>query len=123
MGHQKLHLVGQNAAVAQNEVFPEAGHIRRVEQRHVGLLGRAIAFAVVAGFAGGDDVHPVVYAMLAEGADVFAGEFGFVEFVAAVGANVAVTGKQFAVGQAGFELKGIDFGHALGANDAVDTDS
>ena len=72
MGHQKLHLVGQDAAVAQDEVFPQAGDIRRKEQRHVRLLGRAVTFAVVAGTAGGDHVHPVVHAVLSEGDDVLA---------------------------------------------------
>ena len=48
MGHQKLHLVRQDAAVAQDEVLPQAGHIGRIEQGHVGLLRRAVAFAVVA---------------------------------------------------------------------------
>ena len=48
MCHQKLHLIGQDSAVAQNEIFPEAGHIRGIEQGHVGLLRRAAAFAVIA---------------------------------------------------------------------------
>ena len=67
MRHQKLHLIGQDTAVAQDEVFPQAGHVGGVEQRHMGLLGRAAALAVVAGAAGGDDVHPVVAAVLREG--------------------------------------------------------
>jgi len=33
MRHQKLHLVGQDAAVTQNEVFPQAGHIGRIQER------------------------------------------------------------------------------------------
>ena len=48
MCHQKLHLIGQDSAVSQNEIFPEAGHIRGVKQRHACLLGRATAFAVIA---------------------------------------------------------------------------
>ena len=119
MRHQKLHLVGQDAAVAQNEVFPQAGNIRRVEQGHVGLLGGAAAFAVVAGAAGGDDVHPVVAAVLGEGDDVLACEFGFVVLAAAVGADVAVAGKELAIGEARLEIKGVDIGNALGADDAA----
>ena len=48
MCHQKSHLIGQDSAVSQNEIFPEAGHIRGIEQGHVGLLRRAAAFAVIA---------------------------------------------------------------------------
>ena len=73
MRHQKLHLVGQNAAVAQNEVFPQARHVRREQERHMGLLGRAVAFAVVAGTAGGDHIHPAIHTILGERNDVFAG--------------------------------------------------
>ena len=121
MRHQKLHLVIQYAAVAQNKVFPQRGHIRRVQQRHARLLGRAVGFAVVAGLAGGDHVHPSVLAVLAEGNDVFASQIGFVEIVAAVSADISIAGKQFAVGQARLEVKRIDAWHALGANDAVDS--
>ena len=71
MGHQEFHLIGEYAAIAQNKVFPQAGDVRRVEQGHVGLLGRAVALAVVAGPAGGDHVHPVVNAVLRERNDVF----------------------------------------------------
>jgi len=48
MCHQKLHLVGQDSAVSQNEIFPEAGHIRGVKQGHACLLRRPTAFTVVA---------------------------------------------------------------------------
>lgn len=122
MRHQKLHLVRQDAAVAQNEVFPQAGHIRRVEQGHVGLLGRAAALAVVAGAAGRDHIHPGVDAVLRKRDDVFAREVFLVEMVAAVGADVAVAHEQLAVGQPRFQVEGVDIGHALGADDAVDVD-
>lgn len=49
MRHQELHLVGQDAAVAQDEVFPQAGHVGGIQQGHVGLLRRAAALAMVAG--------------------------------------------------------------------------
>ena len=44
------------------------------------------------------------------------------KMLAAVRAHIAVTHKQLAVGQAGFQLKRVDLRHALGANDAVDGD-
>jgi len=122
MRHQKLHLIRQDPAVAQYEVFPQAGHVRRVQQRHTSLLGCSTAFAVVAGTARGDDVHPGVNALLRKRHDVFAGQVFFMEVLAAIGAYIAVAHEKFAIGQAGFKLKRIDLGHALGANDAVDVD-
>lgn len=120
--HQEFHLVRQDAAVSQNEIFPEAGHVRRVQQRHVGLLGRAAALAVVAGPAGGDHVHPGVDAVLRERNDVLARELVFVEMPAAVSTDVAVAREQLAVGEPRALGEGIDARHALGADDAVDRD-
>ena len=122
MRQQKLHLVRQNPPITQNKVFPQRGHIRRVEQGHVGLLWGAVAFAVVAGATGGDHVHPDVNAVLGKRNDVLTREVFLNEVVAAVGAHIAVTKEKLAVGQAGLELKRVDFGHALGADDAVDRD-
>ena len=120
MGHQELHLVVQDAAVAQDKVFPQGGHIRRVEQGHFGLLRGATALAVVASAAGGDHIHPVVHPVLGKRDDVLSGEFGFVKMVATISADVAVAGKQFGIGQARAQIKGIDGWHASGADDAVD---
>ena len=86
------------------------------------LLGRAVAFAVVAGSAGGDHVHPAVLTLLRERDDVLAGQGLLVKVIAAVGAEVAVARKQLAVGQAWLQVEGVDAGHALGADDAVDRD-
>ena len=120
MRHQELHLVRQNPAVAQNKVFPQAGNIRRVKQRHVGLLWRATTFAVVAGSAGRDDVHPSVDPLLRKWHDVLPRQILFIKMLAAVGANVAVARKQFEVGQPWLEVKRVDLWQAFGANDAVD---
>ena len=113
MRHQKLHLVRQYAAVAQYEVFPQRGCVRGVEQGHACLLRCAVGFAVVTGFASCHDIHPTVQTVLSEGNDVFAGEVGFVKIIATVGAQIAITGKQFAVGQARLEIKRVDAGNAL----------
>jgi len=48
MCHQKLHLIGQDSAVSQNEIFPQAGYVRGEEQWHACLLRCSAAFAVVA---------------------------------------------------------------------------
>ena len=122
MGHQKLHLIGQNPPIAQDKVFPQTGHIGRVQQRHAGLLGRAVAFAVIAAATRGDHVHPGVHAFLRKRHDVLAREFGLVKGRAAVSADIAVAGEQFVIGQAGAQVKRVDLGHAPRANDAVDAD-
>ena len=120
MRHQELHLVRQDTAVAQNEVFPQARHIGRVEQRHMRLLGRAAALAVVAGAASRDHVHPGVYAVLGKGNNVFTRQIALVEMAAAVSADIAVANKELAVGQARAQIERVDVGHATGADDAVD---
>ncbi len=120
--HEEFHLVGQNAPIAQYEVFPQAGHVGGIKQGHAGLLRRAVGFAGVAGTAGGDDVHPMVMSVLAKRHNVFSGEFAFVEMVAAISAQVAVAGKQLGIGQPRAQIEGVDVGHALGADDAVDLD-
>ena len=122
MRHQELHLIGQDAAVAQNEIFPQAGNIRRVKQWHVGLFGRATALAVIAGAAGGDHVHPCVDAVLSEWNDVLARQIRLVEMPSAVGTDIAVTHKQFAVGQARTQIERIDVGYSARTNNAVHAD-
>ncbi len=125
MRHQKFHLIGQNSAVAQNKIFPQAGHIGCVEQRHMRLLWRAGGLAVVAVFASGDDIHPTIHTALGIRDDVFAGELVFPVAAAidtAVSANVAVTHEEFAIGEAGAQIEGVDAGHAFGADDGRNVD-
>jgi hypothetical protein len=123
MRHQKLHLVDQNSPVSQNKVFPQAGDVGRVQKWHVGLFRRAGRFAVVATFAGGDDIHPVVLALQSVGNDVLTGQFIFMKVAAAVGADVTVAYKQLAVGQAWTQIKRVDAGHTFGANDGADVNN
>ena len=122
MSHQKLHLIRQNATVAQNEVLPKAGFVGRIKEGHLRLFRRAMALTVVAGAACGHHVHPSINAILSKRHYVLAGKVFFVEMTTAVGADIAVTGKQLAIGQARAQIKGIDVGHAPGANNAVDPD-
>ena len=119
MCHQELHLVCQDTSIAQNKVFPQTGHIGRVKQSHISLLGGAAAFTMITGAAGGDHVHPIVDTVLGERDDVFSGEFFLVEMIAAIGAHIAVTGEKFTIGQARLHLERVDLGHAARTNDAV----
>ena len=86
------------------------------------LLGRAVTFAVVTGTAGGDHVHPVVHTVLSERDDVLARQIRLMKMAPAIGAHIAVTREQLAIGQARTQIKGVDVGHATGADDAVDAD-
>ena len=81
-----------------------------------------MALAVVARTAGGDDIHPFVNAVLGERDDVFTGQVVLVKLPTAVCAQIAVARKQFAIGQARAQAEWADVGHALGADDAVDSD-
>src|ERR1035437_1241606 len=87
----------------------------------MGLLGRAVAFAVVARTAGGDHIHPAIDTILGERNDVLTGEVFLMELFAAVSADTAITAEQLVVRQTWFKVKRVDTGHALGANDAVAT--
>ena len=120
MGHQELHLVGKDAPIAQNEILPQAGHIGGVQQRHVRLLGCATALSMVATFASGDHIHPVVLSVLRKWGDVLTGELAVFKQLAAVGAQFAVAGKQLGVGQGRRLGKRVDAWHTFGANDAAD---
>ena len=115
-------MIRQNTAISQDKVFPQTGHVRCVEQGHIGLLWRAAAFTVVASAAGGDDVHPSVDAVLSEGDDVFACQFLFMKMIAAIRTDVTVSGEEFAIGQPRLHLKRVDLGHTTGADDAVHGD-
>jgi len=102
MRHQKFHLVGEYAAIPQNKVFPQTGHIRRVKQGHIGLLGRTAALSMVAASTGGNHIHPGIDTFLREGNDVFSGKFLLMKTVATISAHIAIPNKQLAVGQAWF---------------------
>jgi hypothetical protein len=120
MRHQKLHLIGKNTPIAQYEVFPQTGHVRRIQQGHMRLLGRTAAFAMVAGTACGNHVHPVIDTVLRERNNVFARQAFFMKVFAAISTNITIAGKQLAIGQAGLQVEWIDIRDTLGADDAVD---
>jgi hypothetical protein len=69
----------------------------RVNQFHAGLLGLAIALDAIAVAAGRDYVHPMIAAAARQRRDVVAGKAQVSEFSAAIGANMAIAAKQFAI--------------------------
>ena len=94
MCHQKLHLV----------------------------LGCTVAFAVVAGTAGGNHIHPIINTVLGKGNDVLAGKFLFMKMSTTIRAHIAVARKEFAIRQPRLHLKRIDLGHTARADDAIHRD-
>ena len=77
---------------------------------------------MIAGTARRDHVHPVVDPVLRKRNNVLTGQVLLMEMVTTVSADVAVTGEELAIGQARFEIEGIDVGHTARANNAVDRD-
>ena len=77
----------------------QAGCVGQVEQAHVRFFRQSVAFAAVAGTAGGDAVHPAVSPASRAGDDVFAGQQVESKVAAAVGADLTVAGEELGVGQ------------------------
>src|SRR5712691_3491555 len=96
---QELHLVGENAAVGEDQVLGLVRNVRRVEQLQAGLLRQAVALVPVAVPAGGDDVHPGVASAARQRRDVVARQPEVAELAAAVRAHVPVAPEQLAVVQ------------------------
>lgn len=67
--------------------------LRRADQVHIRLLGRAAALFLIAGLAGGDDVFPALAAALDDRGDVIEGQVVTAEVAIAVLANVIVAQK------------------------------
>ena len=94
---QIFHLVGEDSPVAQDEVLVPVGHVRDVEQRHVRLLGRAVALARVAAATRGHRVHPRVASAARRRNDVVARQVAVHEPAAAIGAHLPVAREQHRV--------------------------
>ena len=87
-------------------------------EAHAGFVGRAAAFASVAGGAGGDEVFPGVAAAAGAGDDMVEGEIGSGR--AAVLAGVAVACEDFAAGEAHDGARSADeVDHADDAGDGI----
>jgi len=62
----------------------------------------------------------MVRALLSKWNDVLAGQLGFVKLIPAVCTKILISGKEFAVGEAWFELKRVDLWNPFCTNNAVD---
>ena len=89
---QKGHLVGQDIAVRQNQVFDPTRPVRHGQKRHIGLLRRATAFFRIAAEAGADHIFPFITATLRQRLDVVAGQDVLRVFLAAIQAELLVAG-------------------------------
>src|SRR5207342_1444113 len=95
---QERHLVGEDVAVAEDQVLDPARPVRHRQQRHSRLLRRAVALARIAVEAGREDVFPYVASTLGYGQHVVAGKVRPAEVVAAVEAQIGVAREQGGVG-------------------------
>ena len=123
MPRQKVHLVNQDVAVAEDQVFRFIGYVRCVQELHAGLLGGATAFSLVAGSAGGDYIHPDIAPALGYRHDVVACQAQAGQPFAAVGADVLIAVKQLAIVEwrhlvemATIECAALDGDDAVGAD-------
>lgn len=120
---KEIHLISQNAAIGEDQVFRLVGYIRCVEQEHMGLLWRSPTFALVATAACGDHIHPGVRATLGYGHDVVPGQAAKGQVDAAIGADLAIPVEEFAVGKRGGLDQGTGRkGFAPDGDNAVGTD-
>ena len=94
MRPKELHLISQDAATLEEDVFRVIRRERDGQQLHARLFRRAARLVVVAALAGGDHVVPVVAAAAAQGSDMLAGELAGGKALAAVHAHVGVALEQ-----------------------------
>lgn len=116
---QEFHLVDQDIAVGQDQVLHPAGPVGHRQQRHIGLLGRAVALAQVAVQAGADHVFPGVLAVLGDRQHMVAGQLAAAEALAAVHAQVAVAGEQGGIGERRRRVDGVVAAVAGAGDDGV----
>src|SRR5471032_740504 len=112
---QELHLVGEDAAVGEDEELGAVRYIGRVDEVHVRLFGSTAAFLLVARAARGDDVHPGVAAAARHRKDMVAGEAERREVAAAERAHEAVAVEELAVVQGRHLVEALD-GERLAAD-------
>ncbi len=118
-GQQEFHLVGQDAAPAQDHVFMKAGHVGQVIELPPQFMECAVALAAIAVATGGDAVLPGVDAPARGGHDVLPGQVIPLEAVAAIGTHLPITHEQLGVGQGGLLAPGPAGDAAMHRDDRV----
>src|SRR5687768_1537987 len=86
---QKLHLVREDFAIAEDESLVAVRHVRHVVQLHARGLRRAVGLAVIARLASRDEIHPRSRTALRARHDVLHVELIEAEALRAVGADIA----------------------------------
>ena len=95
---QKFHLISQNPAVSEYQVFCQVGDVGYGEEWHARFFRRVAALTGVTAFTGRDYITPMVAPTAGDGFDMVAGQETVAEFMPAIQACMHVTAKQFAVG-------------------------
>src|SRR5258708_5350531 len=105
---QELHLVGEDAAIGEDQELGAVRNVGRVDELHVRLFGSAAAFLLVARAAGRDDVHPMARPAARHREDVVAGEPEGREVAAAECADETVAVEKLAVVQWRYLVETLD---------------
>src|SRR6185437_13277149 len=116
---QKFHLVGQDVAVGQDQVFHPARLVGNGEQRHRGLLRRAPAFLQIAREARRNHVLPDVMTAARQRHHVVAGEFPAGAVTTAVQAEIAIAREQGGVAERGRRIDGTAVAAAAARHDRM----
>ena len=117
-------MIGEDAAVGQEQVFRPVRFEGHRQKRHIRLFGTARALGVIAGLAGGHHVAPTVLAAFGKGADVIPGEHVFRQLLAAIETNLSVAYKQLTIRQRRHQVAGGPMSEsALDRDDGADRDA
>src|SRR6185437_5745192 len=116
---QEFHLVGQDVAVGQDQVFHPARLVGNGEQRHRGLLRRAPALLQIARETRRNDVLPDVLTAARQRHDVIAGEFPAGAVTTAVQADIAIAREQGGVAERGRRINGAAVAAAAARHDRM----
>ena len=93
MRQQERHLVVENLASLQVDIFCVGWAERDCQQFHTGLLRCSAGFVVIASLTGGDDVHPTVLPTLAKRMDMISREQEMWKLLAAIQAKVLIAAE------------------------------
>ena len=115
---QKIHLIAEDAAVREYQVFGPVRYERHGEQWHAGLLGCTRPLGVIARSARGDNIAPGIRPAARQRSYMIPGQHVLGEGLAAVEAQMSITSKQFTVRQS--RHASLTFGMSCAALDGDD---
>ncbi len=101
LSQQELHLIGENAAIAEQQILRPGRRKRYRQQGHLRFVRSAVVLATVTTAAGGHHIGPDIPALARNGNDVVTGQFADRKVLATVHAEMMIAVKQGLIGQGG----------------------